>query len=355
MPIIWNRRPCARAVNALAKGLDREGTPLSLRLATLRALTAAGKSVAAAGAAKHLKFDAEPETVGERSALLWAVGELRLADQRDAVAAVLKGQPIDVDGLEADATRALARLDPDRTLELLTARLRKKYAAGLIVAEEIRLLGEMPAATCVPALLEAFKLDLTEQERQQFALVCMRRPNERLVPALTSLLDPRHPELRAHAIEALRKIDTPAAARAVQPHLKEETDLYRKLRIAEFLGRHGIRDGCPYAMEHLSGIPRGRRSRLSWRSATRAPEVLREILKTSNDTSWNSVAVRALGALGGAWARSSWRWRERLQAAAGMPALAAGRPGRDEALTARQEGLLSRRTRSCWRAASGRS
>lgn len=288
------------SVAALARVLAREGLPLSLRLSSLRGLIAAGKASVAHEAAKHLKLDREIDTVSERSTLLFGIGELGLADQRDAVATVLQQQPLDADTLEAEATVALARLDPERSLKILTARLKKKYEAGLSVATEIQLLGELPAASCVPALLEAFKLDLTESERQAFALVCMRRPEPRLVPALATLLNPRHAQLRAHAVEALRKIDTLPAARALQPHLKEEAELYRKLRVAEFLGKHGIRDGYPYAMEHLSEghLAEQATAALVAIRDPRTPEVLRDILETSNDTSWNSVAVRALGAFG---------------------------------------------------------
>src|SRR5229473_8546687 len=114
------------------------------------------------------------------------------------------------------------------------------------------------------------------------------------------MLDPRRSDLRWHAVEALRKINTAEAAEALQPHLKEEADLLRKLQIAEFLGRHGIRDGYPYAIEHLSE-PYLREQAISALAAIREPRALgelRKILETSNDIAWNSAAVRALGALG---------------------------------------------------------
>ncbi len=83
-------------------------------------------------------------------------------------------------------------------------------------------------------------------------------------------------------------------------HLKEEANLYHKLRIAEFLGRHGMREGYPYAMEHLSepGLVEEAVAALAAIRDPRTVPVLRDILKTSNDTSWSSVAIRALGALG---------------------------------------------------------
>jgi hypothetical protein len=96
------------------------------------------------------------------------------------------------------------------------------------------------------------------------------------------------------------KIDTLEAAKAVQPHLKEEANLGQKLQLAEFLGRHGMRDGYPYAMEHLSegGLTEEAVAALVAIRDPKTPGVLRDILKNSNDLTWSAVAVRALGALG---------------------------------------------------------
>jgi HEAT repeat protein len=117
---------------------------------------------------------------------------------------------------------------------------------------------------------------------------------------LAELLDPHGPQLRWQAVEALEKIDTDGAAQALQPHLLEEANLLRKLELAEFLGRHGFRDGYPFAMEHLSE-PSLREQAVSALAAIReprAPEELRRILQTSHDLAWNSAAVLALGRLG---------------------------------------------------------
>jgi len=96
------------------------------------------------------------------------------------------------------------------------------------------------------------------------------------------------------------KIDTDEAARTLQPHLREETDLLRKLQIAEFLGRHGIRDGYPYVIEHMSE-PDLREQAIAALAAIREPRAtreLRQIFATSNDVAWASAAVRASGRLG---------------------------------------------------------
>jgi len=70
--------------------------------------------------------------------------------------------------------------------------------------------------------------------------------------------------------------------------------------MAEFLGRHGIRDGYPYAVEHMSE-PYLREHAISALAAIREPGAageLGKILNTSNDVAWSSAAVRGLGRLG---------------------------------------------------------
>src|SRR5437879_2526118 len=122
----------------------------------------------------------------------------------------------------------------------------------------------------------------------------------RLVTPLARMLAPNEPNARWGAIEALTKIDTEDAAKALQPHLSEERNLIGKLKMAEFLGRHGIRDGYPYAIEHMSE-PYLREQAISALAAIRDPRAageLRKILETSNDVAWNSAAVRGLGRLG---------------------------------------------------------
>ena len=156
----------------------------------------------------------------------------------------------------------------------------------------------------MPVLVEVSKLSLDHAERHALVVACGKIVEQakdgRLVAPLEHMLAPSETDVRWGAIEALTKIDTDDAAKALQPHLGEEADLIGNSKSPRFLGRHGIRDGYPYALEHMSE-PYLREPALSGRSSTcvgRAPEELRKILDTSNDVAWNSATVRALGRLG---------------------------------------------------------
>jgi HEAT repeat protein len=120
------------------------------------------------------------------------------------------------------------------------------------------------------------------------------------VKPLALLLDPREGQTRFAAISALLEINTPTAARALKPHLREEIDLSQKLLMAGFLGRHGISDGYPYAIEHMSEpyLLEQAVAALAAIGDTRAIEESRKILTTSNDEAWNRAAIRVLGAMG---------------------------------------------------------
>lgn len=290
------------AAAALVALLERRDLNFSLRVAALDALGATGTAVLAhPAAAAQLNPDKPRDTFAERAAVVRAIGQVRLKADRGAVATLLEGLPLDApNDLQKTAVTTLIILDADQAAKLLMARLRRKLALALTVEEEIGLLAELPKALAAPALLAVAQLDLGPSEQFAFAQAATRAPDPRLTPALATMLSPRRPAMRASAFEALRRIDTEEAAKAMLPHLKEEADLARKLQIAEFLGRHGMRDGYPYAMEHLSepGLVEEAVAALVAIRDPKTMPVLRDILKTSNDTSWNSVAIRALGALG---------------------------------------------------------
>jgi HEAT repeat protein len=291
-----------RAAAALATLLEKPDVDLSMRVIALDALGAAGPATLAnEAAAAQLKLDKPRDTFAERTAAVRAIGQLRMRNQTEAVTALLEGLPLDGPAdLQAAAVTTLVHLDANQAANLITKRLKKKIALGLTVEAEIGQFAELPRIAATLALLDVFKMDLGPHEKIAFAHAAYRVADPRLVPALSGMLSPRQPQLRAVAIEALRKIDTLEAAQALQPHLKEEANLHYKLLIAEFLGRHGIRDGYPYAMEHLSepGLVEQAVAALAAIRDLQTVPVLRGILKTSNDKNWNSVAIRALGAFG---------------------------------------------------------
>ena len=62
--------------------------------------------------------------------------------------------------------------------------------------------------------MKAWGQPLDMQESLAFAWACATAADSRLVPAVSTLLDPRQWQIRAYAIEALTKIDTEEAASA---------------------------------------------------------------------------------------------------------------------------------------------
>jgi HEAT repeat protein len=289
------------AVDALAESLGRRDSSFAPRVAAFEALGAAGSEALENNKVKaQLQLD-PPTTFAEQGAQLHTTGDLKVPGQSGAVLALLKQVPLDAPPeIQYGAEWAAARLDPLEGVKEVTLRIQSKYDAGLPVVTEISLLGDLPPAKAVPALLDVAKLTLNHDERQAFASACKKVADARLVAALAAMLIPTQQDIWWYAVDAFIRIDTDDAARALQPHLLQETNLQRKIEIAEFLGRHGIRDGYPYAIEHMSE-PYLREQAISALAAIRerrAVGELRKILEKSNDVAWNSAAVRALGALG---------------------------------------------------------
>jgi len=292
----------SQVVEGLANALERMDADTAPRVATFEALGAGGVQAASNGLiGTQLQLTLVKNTLAERAAQWRATGGLKLHGQRNTLLTQLDALPLDVPSeIEQAAERSLGQLDPEECARSLVVRIKRKAAAGLSKFVEIQSLGELSTPTTVPRLVEVFKLPLDWIELMSFASACEKVPDPRLVPLLTNLLDPDEPQLRSQGIEALEKIDTDSAAQAVQPHLLEEPSLLRKLELAEFLGRHGIRDGYPFAIEHMSE-PSLREQAVSALAAIREPraaEELRRILQTSHDFAWNSAAVLALGRLG---------------------------------------------------------
>jgi HEAT repeat protein len=286
---------------ALAASIARPDPSFVPRVAAFEALGAAGPQAVEDTAVKaQLGVDALA-TFAEQGARLHAIGDLKMPGQSRAVLTQLDQMPLDAPSeIQYGAEWAASRLDPSNGVQEVRLRIKKKYDAGLPVVTEIDLLGNLPSAEATPALVEVAKLPLNHDERLAFVSACKKVASASLVPALATMLVPAQLDIWWTAVDALVKIDTDDAAKALQPHLLQETNLQRKIEIAEFLGRHGIRDGYPYAIEHMSE-PYLREQAIAALAAIREPRAvgeLRKILETSNDVAWNSAAVRALGALG---------------------------------------------------------
>jgi HEAT repeat protein len=290
------------AANALAASIARPDPSFAPRVAAFEALGVAGPQ-ALENTAVKAQLGLDPlATFAEQGARLHAIGDLKVPGQSRAVLTLLNQVPLDAPSdIQYGAEWAAARLDPSEGVKELTLRIKKKYDAGLPVVTEIDLLGNLPSAEAISALVDVAKLPLNHDERLAFVSACKKVASAPLVAALTTMLVPAQQDIIWwSAVDALVKIGTDDAAKALQPHLVQETNLQRKIEIAEFLGRHGIRDGYPYVIEHMSE-PYLREEAILALAAIREPRAvveLRKILETSNDVAWNSAAVRALGALG---------------------------------------------------------
>src|SRR5262249_26277650 len=146
------RESRAAALTALLAALERGGPDVEARVAALEGLGAVGEAARHNPAATAwLAVDRASATFAERAARLRAIAQLELAGQRDAVAAFVEQLPLDAPSeTQHAAGHALVRLEPSAALKRLDARLKNKSAAGLEVATELDLLGELPAALVVP-------------------------------------------------------------------------------------------------------------------------------------------------------------------------------------------------------------
>ena len=293
------RAPAAAALNAaLADG----GRSLAVRAALLGSVGELG-TVRDPALLAQLDFEKPSRSLAERAAQIEAVGKLRLAVFKDRLLAALQSLPLDAPTHDPTAT-ALVRVDAAAGAAEIARRAEEKIAAGFRCEAELQAAGTLPDADAAALLVRLSALPLDSSEQSFFAgvarEVCARTPDERLVAPLAKLLDPDEPATHDAAVEALLSIGSPAAARALQPRIAQEQNLHRKLRIAELLGKHGMRDGYPYAIEHASepNLTDQAVAALVAMRDPRAVEEAKRILETSNDPTWNRAAIRILGALG---------------------------------------------------------
>lgn len=290
------------AGTALATALGEGGRNLPARTALLEA---AGELGAAPDPAliSQLDFEKPTRSLAEGAAQIETVGKLRLAAFKEKLLALSQSLPLDAAYHDPTET-ALSRVDAAAGAAEIVRHAEEKIAAGFRCESEIAAAATLPDADAAALLVRLAALPLNSGERQSLAdharAVCLRTPDERLVAPLAGWLAPDEPQTREAAVEALLAIGSPAAARALQPRIGQERNLHMKLRIAELLGKHGMRDGYPYAIEHVSESYLTDQA-IAALVAMNDPRTLGEakkILETSNDTTWNRAAIRILGALG---------------------------------------------------------
>ena len=302
-----NRTVREPAVTALVASLEKPTTLLGARVAALEAMASATDAVSTnEDAVRLVRLDAPQDTMAELSARLDVNGRL-YEDQPGAAAEtvsdLLAKLPLDAPQyLQQSATQALARIAAANGANQLLDRLRRKKSLGLEGTPEVEAFGLILPKAADPWPMQRALLGtrLSPAEQVAFVQACEDRPSPELVSALSTMLDPRQQVLRRMAANLLMKIDTKDAARTVQPHLAEETDLDYKLTLAAFIGRHGFDDGYPYALEHMSDR-RYLEAAVVAIAAIRksgSAEQLIDIYRNSHDTDWKQAAVRALGLLG---------------------------------------------------------
>lgn len=327
---------------------DPAFTDLRARGALIEALAALGPDALPADAAIP-----ESKSLAERAAWLRALAVPDAREpRRDAILNEVVALSLDAsDVLVRAAFAALTATDAPAAADRLHRRALDRISAGLGIANELELLGALPADQSAPLLVALARWPLAPDERQTLASSSARLADPRLVPVLASLLDPAYFEIRDAALRGLEKIDNDDAAKVLWPHLAEEGDLARKLRLAAFLGRHGYQGGYPFAIEHLSD-PNLRDLAVDALGDIEHPDAiaeLRRIYERSNDLSWNAAAMRGLARLGDNSFASAWldiaRDPSHPLAPAALRALADLKveeaiPAINDALTARGDALV---------------
>lgn len=304
---LTNQTAREAAVAALVESLDHTDTSLTARVAAFEALRSGVDAVRTNEDAMHLiTLDTPFDTLAELSARLDILGWLHENEgisAAGAVADLLDELPLDAPvDLQQSANQSWARIAAADAAERLFKRIRRKKALGLDGAAEVEAFGLVFPRIPDPWSLQRaiIEIGLTTAEQEAFIRACEQSPSPQLVSALTDMLDPRHLRLRRLAADLLMEIDTKAAAQALRPHLAGETNLAYKLRLAAFLGRHGLDDGYPYALEHMSDsryLEVAVEAVVAIKKSGSAAQLL-DIYKNSNDLGWKRAAVRALGLLG---------------------------------------------------------
>lgn len=265
-------------------------------------------------------------TYAQRDAAIVALEHLGDSSAAASVMQSISSLPLDEDdGREQLFFTAAASLDDAQLLPLLLARLTSTIAAEQSPQIEIKQLGDLRSHEATPTLLKvagvsASKLvsadaagdgtadaidpwyddGTTVPTKIELARAFEKIADPRAAGLLSIWLRDRSLAVREQAFAALEAINTQTAVTAVRLRLKAEPHLPLKLRMARFLGRHGIQDGYPFAIEHIadSGLTELAAEALATIRDDRAQKELWQILETSHDHAWNGAALVGLAAVG---------------------------------------------------------
>ncbi len=286
---------------ALRSLLESEDVETSVRVSALRAvghLGPYGRNLDWAGRllVEHLN---QARTLAERLSAASALADLNDPQHRGAALESLERLPLDEPKKrEQSFVDEIARFAGKDAGPVLVRRLQRKLAAGHAAFPEIAQLGQLQYDEAVPLLLQA-GIDGADSDELQLATAFEKLRDKRTVDLLVQWLQHANLNVRWAAFGALDAIDSDEAVAAIRLRLKSEPDLRLKLRMAATLGRHGIADGYPFAIEHLAdpGVTEYAAKALAAIGDQRANKQLREILETSHDQQWNAAAMHGLAVL----------------------------------------------------------
>jgi len=243
----------------------------------------------------------------ERFAAAEVLGELEDEVAFETLAAEFEVMPLDTyPKNESKMAQALLKINPKVTTQLVKDRFRESLAAGQPVSVEVKLFTEFQIRDAIDELMIAMQTpDFSGKNELITALGELRA--EEAVPELTALLE-SWPKTVMYSKQALLKIGTREAAIALRPHLKTETDLTSKLRIAALLAKYGFDDGYSLAIEHLADrteVSLLAAEVLGAIGAERAEKQLKPILENNPDPQWYAAALAGLLAVENEEARTA--------------------------------------------------
>jgi HEAT repeat protein len=289
---------------ALREILNSNEANTSARLAALESL---GHLLAL-----NVVFDWAPEllikqlndaaTHAERGAAVTALSRIANPDAVTAVMNALAGLPLDeTPDRESRYAQAAVRIDAAGAERVLPARLKRSIAARQSLEAEIVTLGRMRSKESLPLLLAAANQhNLSNADRRYLAWALGRMGDERAVSTLVSWLRRDDYQVKDVSLEALKIIDSPAAARESRPLLKSEPHVPYKLRLARLLARHDMADGYALATEYLSDVDHTAAAALVLAALgdPRMAKDLSAILPSRPDRRWHAAALVGLVTIG---------------------------------------------------------